>query len=121
MVSVISLWLPILLSAVIVFLVSSFIHMVLRYHRADFGKIPKEDEVMGSLRSLNIPPGDYVIPCARSSKVMKSPEYIEKTNQGPVAFMTVIKSGPQSMASGLILWFLYSIGGSLQLTLPGVL
>lgn len=67
MVSVLSLWLPILLSAVIVFLVSSLIHMVLGYHRTDFRKVPAEDDVMSALREFGIPPGDYLIPCAGSS------------------------------------------------------
>jgi len=44
MVSIISLWLPILLSAVAVFLVSSVIHMVFQYHKTDFKKIPSEDQ-----------------------------------------------------------------------------
>lgn len=109
MVSVISLWIPILLSAVIVFVASSIIHMVLRYHRTDFGKIPNEDEVMDALRKFDIPPGDYVIPCAGSSKEMGSPEFIEKTTKGPVAFMTVIQSGPPAMGKSLMLWFIYCI------------
>jgi hypothetical protein len=109
MVSIISLWLPILLSAVIVFVVSSIIHMLLPYHRSDFKKVPSEDEVMDALRKFNIPPGDYVIPCAGSTKEMSSPEFIEKTTQGPVAFMTVMPSGPPSMTGSLVLWFIYSI------------
>jgi hypothetical protein len=44
MVSVVSLWVPILLSAVIVFLESSIIHVVLPYHRTDFDKVLAEDE-----------------------------------------------------------------------------
>ena len=68
MVSIVSLWLPILLSAVIVFIASSIIHMLLKYHRSDFGRVPSEDEVMDALRPFNIPPGDYVIPCAGKAK-----------------------------------------------------
>ncbi len=109
MVSVLSLWLPILLSAVIVFLVSSLIHMVLGYHRTDFRKVPSEDQVMGALREFGIPPGDYVIPCAGSSKEMGSPEFIEKATKGPVAFMTVIPSGPPAMGKSLVQWFLYCL------------
>jgi hypothetical protein len=109
MVTVLSLWLPILLSAVFVFVVSSIIHMVFRYHRNDFGKVPEEDQVMESLRNFKLPPGDYVLPYAGSTKVMRSPEYLEKSIQGPVAFMTVIKSGPPTMVAGLVLWFLYSV------------
>jgi hypothetical protein len=40
---------------------------------------------------------------------MRSPEFKEKLNKGPVAFMTVLKNGPTSMVGGLVLWFVYSI------------
>ncbi len=109
MVPIISLWIPILLSAVIVFIVSSLIHMLLPYHRSDFGKVPAEDEAMEALRKVEIPPGDYVMPHAGSMKEMNSPEFIEKRDKGPAVFMTVLKSGPQSMVSNLVLWFVYSI------------
>lgn len=109
MVPVTSLWLPILLSAVLVFVVSSIIHMVLTYHRSDFGKLPKEDEIMEALRPFNIPPGEYVMPHAGSMEAMKDAAYIEKTKAGPVAFVTVMQSGQASMGTSLILWFLYSV------------
>jgi len=109
MVPVLSLWLPILLSAVLVFVVSSIIHMVLTYHRNDFDKLPAEDEVMEALRKFDLPPGNYVIPHAGSPKAMSSPEFIEKTTKGPVAFMTVMPSGPPSMTRELVQWFGYSV------------
>lgn len=109
MVPLMSLWLPILLSAVFVFVVSSVIHMVLPYHRTDFGKLPDEDGVMAALRKFNIPPGDYLIPCAGSPKAMQTPEFIEKMTKGPVAFVTIMKSGAPSMTGSLIQWFIYSI------------
>ncbi len=52
---------------------------------------------------------DYVIPCAGSPKAMNQPECIEKCTKGPIAFMTVIPSGPPSMGMSLALWFVYSI------------
>jgi len=109
MVSLASLWLPILLSAVFVFIISSVIHMVFTYHQSDFGKVPKEDEVMDALRPFNIPEGDYVFPRAARAKDMKSEEYKEKVIKGPVAFFTMLKSGEQSMTGSLVQWFLYSI------------
>jgi len=109
MVPVMSLWLPILLSAVFVFIVSSIIHMLLPYHRSDFKKLPAENDVMDALGRFNIPPGDYVMPYAGNPKAMQSEEYKGKRNKGPVAVMTVVKSGEQSMAGDLVLWFLYSI------------
>lgn len=109
MISLTSLWIPILLSAVIVFVVSSLIHMLLAYHNSDFSKVPAEDEVLEALRKANLTPGDYAMPYAGSVKVMGSPEFIEKTTRGPVLFMTVTKSGPPSMTASLIQWFIYSI------------
>ena len=106
---ILSLWLPILLSAVFVFVVSSIIHMLLPYHRSDFAKLPREAEISEALRPFNIPPGDYVMPHAGSMKEMGSPEFTEKSNKGPVAMMTVMPNGQCSMTSSLINWFLYSV------------
>jgi hypothetical protein len=113
MVPLLSLWAPILLSAIIVFVASSIIHMVLTYHRSDYGQVPAEDQVMEALRKFGIPPGDYLIPCVRSPKQMKDPSFIEKRKAGPIAFMTVMKSGSTSMGTNLALWFLYCIAISL--------
>jgi len=109
MVPIAALWIPILLSAVIVFVVSSIIHMMLPYHRTDFGRIPDEDKVMEGLRKFNVPPGDYLMPCAGSPKEMGTPEFIEKMKKGPVACLTVMKSGPPSMIGNLVLWFVYCV------------
>jgi hypothetical protein len=102
------LWVPILLSAVIVFVASSIVHMVLPFHRGDFRPMPSESEVMESLRRFNIPPGDYMFPRPESVAAMKSPEFQEKRNKGPVAVMTVMPSGPSSMGVPLAQWFLFS-------------
>jgi len=101
------LWLPILLSAVIVFVASSIIHMALPWHKSDYRRAPKEDKVMEALRPLEIPPGDYMIPCAGSMKDMRSPEFMDKLNKGPVIVMTVMPNGMTSMARNLTLWFVY--------------
>ena len=109
MVSVTSLWLPILLSAVFVFAVSSIIHMVLPYHRTDFRKLPSETELQEALRKFSIPPGDYMLPHAGGPEGMKKPEFLDKMNKGPVAVMTVMKSGPWNMGQNLMQWFLYCV------------
>lgn len=105
MVPVMSLWAPILLSAVLVFVASSIFHMVLPYHRSDFRKVPAEDELMESLRRLGVPPGNYVMPHAGSPRAMKDPAFIEKKKRGPVAVLTVMRN--PSMAASLIQWFFY--------------
>lgn len=104
-----TLWMPILLSAVLVFVVSSLIHMVLGYHAGDYKKLPSEDAVMDALRKFDIPAGDYHVPRCESMKDMKSPQFLEKMNKGPVALMTFMKTGAPSMGKSLFLWFLYSV------------
>jgi len=104
-----ALWAPILLSAVLVFVVSSLIHMFFKYHSNDYGKLTDQDAVQAALRPFNIPPGEYMLPRADSMKAMKTPEFAEKLNKGPVMVMTVCKNGPFSMGSSLLLWFLYGV------------
>ncbi len=104
-----SLLLPILLSAVIVFVASSVIHMVLPWHKTDYGKLPEEQRAMDALRPLGIPPGDYMVPRPASMADMGSPEFKEKMNQGPVMVVTVLPNGGTGMARNLVLWFLYSV------------
>ncbi|HEX7078277.1 MAG TPA: hypothetical protein VF363_07645 [Candidatus Eisenbacteria bacterium] len=109
MVPIMSLWLPILLSAVVVFIISSIIHMVLKYHASDMKQLPSENEIMESLRKFNIPPGDYMLPRAGSMEAMKSPEYVERVKKGPVATITVMKGGSMSMGPYLLQWFLFCV------------
>ena len=90
MVTIASLWLPILLSAVAVFIVSSVIHMFLGYHSADYRKVAAEDELMAAVRKLDIPPGDYMVPCPTSHAAFKDPAFLEKFKAGPRAMMTVL-------------------------------
>ena len=109
MVSVVSLWLPILVSAVLVFVVSSVMHMVLTYHNSDSGPLPDEAGAADALRPLDIPPGDYVIPYAAGSKEMGSDEYADRVKKGPVAFLTVLPNELPGIGKSLALWFGYSV------------
>jgi hypothetical protein len=101
-----ALWLPIVLSAVIVFIASSIIHMVLPYHRGDYKKLPDEEKAREALRGL--PPGLYTVPYC-SHQTMKSPEVQEKFRQGPVGMLTVFPSGPPAMPKYMGLWFVYCL------------
>ncbi len=103
------LWLPILLSSVIVFIMSSVIHMALPWHKSDYPKVSNEEKLRDALRPLAIPPGDYVVPRPSSRQEMRSPEFIEKMKQGPVMMLTVWPNGPARMGRNLILWFLYAV------------
>jgi hypothetical protein len=113
MVTLLSLWLPILLSAAFVFFASFVIHMVLPYHRTDFERAPSEEEVMAALGKVSLAPGEYVVPYASSPSDMKDPQYIEKVKRGPVAFLTVMPSGTPAMGPQLAQWFVYCVVVSL--------
>jgi hypothetical protein len=108
MVPVMSLWAPIVVSAIIVFVVSAIIHMVLNYHRNDMRALAREEEVQRALRGFSIPPGDYALPYGGTAAARKGP-FLERMKAGPVAIMTVIPPGPPAMGTSLALWFLYAI------------
>jgi hypothetical protein len=101
-----SLWLPSLVSAVIVFLASWIVHMFLPLHRGDYEKLPNEDAVLDTFRSLNIPSGQYLAPYANSPAQMQQPEYLEKRKRGPTFFLTLATHEP-GMGKSLGQWFLY--------------
>jgi hypothetical protein len=109
MVPISSLWIPILLSAVIVFITSSITHIVLSYHRNEYKKFPDEDGVSDAIRKSNVPPGFYAFPYSSSPKEMKSPEIVEKFKRGPVALLIMFPNGPAPMGKYLTLWFLYCV------------
>lgn len=109
MVSLLSLWLPIVLSAVLVFVVSSVIHMVLTYHRSDYKKLPNEARVSDALRGENLGPGLYVFPHAASAQEMGTPEMMEKYKRGPVGMLTMLPNGPPTMPKLLGQWFVFSL------------
>jgi hypothetical protein len=108
MVPLIALWLPILLSAVIVFVASFIMHMLLPYHRSDYGQLPDEDKILAVLRAAALKRGLYIFPFA-THKDMRSPALIEKQKQGPVGFLTIVPSGPPAMPKFLIQWFVYCL------------
>src|SRR6266403_2219591 len=120
MTPLVSLWLPILLSAVGVFLASSVLHMFTGWHKSDYLKVPNEDRVMDTLRPLAMPPGDYMMPRPETSQDMRSPAFVEKFKKGPVMMFTVMPGGSMAMGKQLAQWFLFSVVvGSLDTTGAG--
>ena len=108
MVSIPDLWLPILLSAVAVFIASSIMHMLLPYHRSDYKQLPEEEKVLTALRAAGLKRGLYTFPhCTHQN--MKTPEIVEKFKQGPVGMLTIFPSGPVAMPKFLGMWFAYCL------------
>src|SRR5882672_12750134 len=104
-----SLWIPVIVSAVVVFAISSVLHMALKYHRADYKAIPNEDAVRDALGKGSLPPGLYQLPYCVDSKQMQEPAHKEKFEKGPVAVISVIANGMPNMGKYLGQWFLFAL------------
>jgi hypothetical protein len=111
MVSVGLLWLPILVSAVLVFFASFLFWMVIRHHDSDWKGIPGEDAILDAFRKSNAPRGQYRFPYA-PAKQMQSPEMVKKIKEGPSGFLFYWNHNDFSMGRTLGLWFLYLLAVS---------
>jgi hypothetical protein len=109
MTGLVMLWLPILVSAILVFIVSSIIHMASPWHKNDFPRLPNEDAFRASVGPLDLAPGDYLIPRPLSRADLRSEEFAEKARQGPNLVMTVFPKGMPGMGRNLVMWFAYLI------------
>ena len=110
MVPLSSLWLPIVGSALVVFVASAIAWMVLPHHRSDWSKLPDEESARTALSG--VPPGEYTIPHAATSADWKSDTWKEKAKAGPNAFLSVIPSGLPNMGKSLTQWLIYCLAVS---------
>lgn len=109
MVSIPELWLPILVAAVLVFVVSSILHMVLPFHKSDYTKLPGEDEIAALMRQQGVKPGHYMLPFCADMKDLASDEMKAKYEQGPVGHVTILPNGQMNLGKFLGTWFAYTI------------
>ena len=107
--ALLSLWLPILATAVLVFVASSLIHMVFKWHNSDYRKVANEDDVRAAIRAGSPAPGQYILPHCMDMKEMQSEAMMKKYTEGPIAFITIKKNGPPTMGTPLVLWFILSV------------
>ena len=103
-----SLWLPVVLSAVAVFVISAVLHMVLKYHKRDYRPLPSEEAVRAALGG-NLEPGVYFTPYCTDMKQTQEPAMKEKFAKGPVAMITIRPKGEVAMGKYLALWFGYTL------------
>ena len=108
MITVSQLWLPIICSSVAVFVLSSLVHMVLKWHNTDYRKLTNEDEVRAAIQRTDPAPGQYVVPHYGDMKAMQTAEAQQRYKDGPVGFVVLRARGVPNMGQSLALWFLYS-------------
>ncbi len=104
-----TLWLPILLSAVFVFLASSAIHMALKWHNTEYRQLPEEDAVRAAFQKADPAPGQYVLPWCMDPKERASEATQRKYQEGPVALVWLMPKGLPNMGKSLGLWFLFNL------------
>ena len=107
MISLLSLWMPIVLSAIVLFLASWLLHMILGHHRTDLRGLPHEDAVLDALRAAHIERGDYMAPHAASPSQMRTPEFRQRKRRGPTVLLTITRGGEPDLGKPLLQWFIY--------------
>ncbi len=100
-----NLWMPILVSAVFVWISSFIMHMVVKHHRGDLTGLPNEEQAMEMLRTVK--PGNYMFPFCQDGN-WNSPEMTEKMNKGPMGVLTIF-NGPTNMGANLMQMLLFYI------------
>jgi len=106
MVTIASLWLPIVLSAVFVWIGSALVWMVLPHHKSDYRKMPDEEAARNGI-GQGIEPGQYNIPHVVDWDEMKTPEGQKKFTDGPVGFLTILPRAIPNMGKNMALSFLF--------------
>lgn len=85
------LWMPIIVSAALVWVASSIMHMVLPFHKGEYKGLPDEAKLNAALEG--VAPGNYMFPWCGNMADMKSPEYLAKVEKGPNGILAVWKGG----------------------------
>lgn len=109
MANLMHLWLPILAAAIGVFLASSLVHMVLKWHNHDYRQLANEDAVRAALRAGTPAPGQYVLPYCKDHGDLASDDMQVKFREGPVGHVTILRSGMPAMGPMLGKWFVFNL------------
>lgn len=120
-ISITQLWLPILLGGFFCWIASALIHMVLKYHNADYKKLNNEKEVGDVLRAGNVTPGLYHMPHCVDMKEMNNEATQEKFKKGPIAMITIFENGLPPMGKLLSQQLLYFIVACVAIAFVSVL
>jgi hypothetical protein len=99
------LWLPILVSGVVVFALSAATHMLLPWRKTEWGRFAGQDALQASIAGLR--PGQYGFPaCPDPEKPMMTKEWMERWARGPSGWLVVAPAGPFNMARSMVQSFL---------------
>lgn len=105
--TIMTLWMPILVSAIVAFMAGSVIWMFMPWHKTDWSKAPDEEAVREALQGTAA--GMYTVPNCPDQAQFKEPEMQKKFIEGPQAFITVVPSGLPNMGPKLVMMFGYNL------------
>ena len=103
--SILDLWLPVLVSAVVTFVASALIWMLFKWHNRDYRRAADEEAVRAALKGAE--PGYYVLPYCVEPEELNDPQVQQKFEEGPLAYITIVPSGLPKMGSKLISTFVF--------------
>ena len=107
MMAITSLWLPIVLSAVLVWIASAVVWTVMPHRRKEFAPLPNEEAARSALKGL--PPGEYHFPHAGSMAEAKDPAFLAKCVEGPMGYVRIVPSRAPAMGKPMILGFVFYV------------
>jgi ABC-type antimicrobial peptide transport system permease subunit len=109
MITIMTLWLAIIVSALFVWIASALLWTVLPNHKKDYKGLPDEEAARNALKPQDLKPGQYVVPFVTEMKQMKDKDVVKKFEEGPVAYMTVVPKGIPSMGKNMVFSLIYYI------------
>ena len=116
----VSLWLPILVSAVAVFFASFLAWVVIGHHNPDWKELPEEGATMDFLQKSGIKPGQYIFPLARTKEQMADEGKAQRIASGPWGIVN-IWAGQINMGRNLAQSFTFYLVTSLFIAYLGTL
>jgi hypothetical protein len=101
------LWLPIVVSAVLVFVVSAATHMLIPARQAEWARLPAQDSIQAAVRGAA--PGLYMFPLPETVKERGTADSMARWAEGPSGWLTVVAPGPIKMGRNMALSLLMNL------------
>jgi hypothetical protein len=96
-ISLTQLWLPIVVGTGLAWIASGLIHMVIKWHNADYQKLGNEIEVMEAVGNGSPPLGLHAFPFCIDMNEMRDEAVQQRFKDGPVGFLTILPNGMPNM------------------------
>lgn len=106
--TVVALWLPIIVAAVVAFIAGAVIWMAMPWHKTDFSSTGNEEAVRAALKGTA--PGQFTVPYCADNADYQNPEKQALFKEGPNAYITVVPSGLPAMGGKLVMMFILNLG-----------